>query len=159
MHVLARSVWLPRPRLQTFAFFADATNLERITPPELRFRIVTPAPIECRAGTVIDYRLSLFGLRMDWRTLISVWRPGERFVDEQIAGPYLMWVHTHRFRDQAGGTRMDDEVRYRLPCPPLGDLVWPLVALQLRRIFEYRTRIVGDLLGGAATPAGTGAGG
>ncbi len=156
IHSITRSVWLPRARDQIFAFFADASNLERITPPELRFRIVTPSPIDCRAGTVIDYHLALFGLPLRWRTLITVWRPGERFVDEQIEGPYRMWVHTHRFRDEAGGTRMDDEVRYRLPFALAGEMVWPLVGLQLRRIFDFRTRIVTRLLGGSATIAATG---
>jgi ligand-binding SRPBCC domain-containing protein len=149
IHALTRSLWLPRPREEIFAFFADAANLERITPPELRFRIVSPAPIRCEAGTRIDYRLALFGVPLHWRTLITVWRPGERFVDEQIAGPYRMWVHTHRFADEGDGTRMDDEVRYRLPLGLMGAGVWPLVAAQLRRIFDYRTRSVLTLLGAA----------
>lgn len=147
-HRLTRSLWLPLARPQAFAFFADAFNLERITPPELHFQVVTPAPIELRAGALIEYRLRLFGVPMYWRTLIAVWRPGECFVDEQLDGPYAQWIHRHRFRDERGGTRIDDQVDYRLPLGPAGRVARPLVALQLRRIFDYRQQAVAALLGG-----------
>jgi ligand-binding SRPBCC domain-containing protein len=138
-HVLERSLIVDAPLDEVFRFFGDAGNLERITPPELRFRIVTPLPIEMRVGAEIRYRLSLFGIPFGWTTEITCWDPGQRFVDEQRRGPYSLWRHTHRFEAVAEGTRIHDEVRYRLPLAPLGDIAHPIVRRELDRIFDFRT--------------------
>jgi ligand-binding SRPBCC domain-containing protein len=138
LHTLITSMSLPLARDQVFAFFAEATNLERITPPELGFEIVTPGPIQLREGACIEYRLHLFGIPFSWHTEIQRWHPPEVFVDVQRRGPYKYWVHTHRFREEHGVTIIEDEVQYTLPYAPLGELVSPLVRLQLHRIFRYR---------------------
>jgi len=146
-HHLQVSQTVPGAPREVFDFFSRAENLERLTPPELGFHIVTPRPIEMKAGVLIDYRLRLFGLRFGWRSLISRWEPPAEFVDVQVKGPYKEWIHRHRFEPVAGGTRIHDEVQYALPLSPLGDLAYPAVKAQLKRIFGYRHRVIGTLFG------------
>jgi ligand-binding SRPBCC domain-containing protein len=146
-HVLTVSTFVPRPRAEVFAFFSDAANLEEITPVRLHFQMITPTPVQMSAGILIDYRLQLFGLPFYWRTRIREWQPDVRFVDEQLKGPYASWVHTHAFEDANGGTRMTDTVRYKLPLFPFGEIALPIVRLQLKYIFDYRTWKIQSLMG------------
>ena len=149
VHVLTREQMLDSPVEAVFPFFADARNLEAITPPLLRFRVVTPGEIAMRPGTLIQYRLRLHGLSLDWLTRIAEWEPGVRFVDEQFAGPYRLWHHTHEFEPAAGGrTLMRDTVRYALPLWPLGELAAPLVRRDLARIFDHRRSACAERFGG-----------
>jgi ligand-binding SRPBCC domain-containing protein len=139
-HHVETRMWLPHGRAELFPFFADAYNLEAITPPWLRFAVLTPAPIEMRAGSLIDYALRLHGVSLRWRTEIAVWEPPVRFVDRQVSGPYALWEHEHRFRDVAGGVVMSDHVSYRIRGGRLADRIGDLAVARrdLRRIFEYR---------------------
>jgi len=145
-HQLHTTLELPLPIDEVFAFFAEAGNLERITPPELRFEILTPLPVEMRRGTLLEYRLRLFGLPFCWRTRIAAWDPPQGFIDVQLSGPYAVWEHTHVFAATGTGTLVDDHVRYRLPLSPPGDLAYPLVRRQLARIFSYRQDVVREAL-------------
>ena len=147
IRTFAEEQWLPRPRDEVFAFFADAGNLQAITPPWLHFRIVTPCPVAMRAGTLIEYRLRLFGAPFAWRTQIEVWEPGIRFVDAQLAGPYALWRHEHAFRAEPGGTQMSDTVDYALRFGPAGHLAHALAVRRwLDAIFEHRRRRIAELL-------------
>jgi len=137
--------WLPRPRAELVPFFADAANLGRLTPPWLDFRILTPPPIEMRAGALIDYRLKVHGVPLRWRTRIAVWEPPERFVDEQVRGPYRRWVHEHSFVERDGGTLCRDDVRYAVLGGALVDRL--LVRRDVERIFAYRRKVLSELFG------------
>ena len=147
-HRLERSQLIPRPLGETFAFFANAQNLEALTPAFLRFRIETPLPVEMRVGARIDYRLSLSGVPLRWRTVITEWEPNRRFVDEQERGPYRHWRHVHEFVAEGRGTRMRDEVTYALPFGVAGEAAHALlVKRQLRTIFDFRERAILASLG------------
>jgi ligand-binding SRPBCC domain-containing protein len=140
---LQTELWLPRPRNEVFPFFAEARNLETITPPWLHFAVLTPGPIALRAGALIDYRIRVHGIPLRWRTQIAEWDPPHRFVDRQQRGPYRLWHHTHTFEDQDGGTRCTDLVRYR---PRGGALVnWLFVRRDVERIFRYRQQRLEEL--------------
>lgn len=147
IHRFETETKIPLPPEEVFSFFAAAENLERITPPELRFRILTPLPIEMGRGTLIDYRLRLEGLPFRWRTEISEWDPPRAFTDSQLRGPYHTWIHRHTFEPMESGTLMRDRVDYRLPFWPLGEPALPLVRRKIARIFEYRGEVIREILG------------
>lgn len=145
---LERTQVVPRPLAEVFPFFADAANLERITPASLRFEILTPLPIEMRPGALIDYRIRTNGIPRRWRTLIEVYEPGRRFVDVQLRGPYELWRHLHEFEEAPGGTRILDRVEYALPFGPLGRLVHALfVRRMLEGIFDHRRKVLEEMFG------------
>lgn len=144
-YVLEREVRVATTTKEVFLFFAAAENLERITPPELGFRIRSPLPIAMRPGALIDYTVKLYGIPMTWRTEITQWDPPRSFEDTQISGPYAKWVHTHRFIEDSGGTIIQDRVVYGLPFGFLGRIVHPLIARQLNRIFAYRESAMNEL--------------
>ena len=138
---------LALPRERVFPFFADAGNLARITPDGMGFEITSTQPIVMQVGTLIDYRIRVWGAPLRWRTIISRWDPPNEFVDEQLKGPYAEWIHRHQFSDaDGGGTLMEDEVRFTLPFGRIGAIAAPLVRWQLRRIFEHRHRAVEEAL-------------
>jgi ligand-binding SRPBCC domain-containing protein len=146
-HRLQREQYLNHPLETVFGFFADARNLERLTPPWLRFHLLTDDPIEMRVGTLIDYRLRVHGVPVRWTSVIEEWEPGRGFVDRQLRGPYGLWHHRHRFQPSGTGTLVVDEVDYALPLGRLGDLAHPLfVRRDLERIFAYRHEAVSRLI-------------
>lgn len=143
VHRFEQKQFFKEPLRAVFPFFADATNLERITPPFMKFEILTPRPIPMRAGQRIEYALKIRGIPVRWISEITVWDPPNRFVDEQVKGPYRKWSHEHRFWEADGGTWMEDQIDYAVLG---GELIRKLlVEPDLRRIFEYRSQVLESL--------------
>lgn len=133
---------------EVFRFFGDAHNLEAITPPLLRFEVLTPRPIEMRAGTLIAYRMRVHRFPVRWLTEIETWEPPIRFVDRQLHGPYRLWHHTHTFEPCSDGTLMRDRVLYELPFGPIGTLAHrAFVRRDLERIFDFRAAVISRRVG------------
>jgi ligand-binding SRPBCC domain-containing protein len=154
VHVLRREQRLPGPPEAVFPFFADARNLEAITPPLLQFRLLTPEPIQMGVGTFLQYALRLRGVPVRWDTLIQAWDPPHRFVDVQVRGPYRLWHHTHELEPLDGGTAtlMRDTVRYALGFGPFGEIARrAVVERDLEAIFAFRAERVPALVAGAGS--------
>ena len=148
-YILERAQWVPRPLDEVFSFFADAANLEALTPNWLTFQILTPQPIAMHAGTLIDYRLRWHAVPLRWKTKILVWEPPYHFEDLQLKGPYKLWHHTHRFEASSGGTRILDHVQYALPFGAIGRAVHAIsVRRNVEEIFRYRQEKIRGLFGG-----------
>ena len=152
IYTLHREQFVGRSLEEVFAFFSRPENLARITPASMGFEIITPPPIEMKAGALIDYTVRTWGVPVRWTTLIAEFVPPLRFVDVQLKGPYSFWHHTHRFEAVKGGTRITDEVRYALPLGPIGRLAHALMVKgQLDRIFRHRERAIEHLFGAGET--------
>ncbi len=149
VHTIETEVWLPKPLDIVFPFFADARNLATLTPPWLRFSVLTPGPIQLKPGALIDYRLHLHGIPIRWQSEITAWQPPHRFVDEQRRGPYRRWIHEHTFVEHNGGTLARDRVQYAVSGGSLVNYLF--VARDLQRVFAFRKetllRIFGSVTG------------
>jgi ligand-binding SRPBCC domain-containing protein len=135
-HIFTEELWLPQLRPTVFAFFADISHLQQITPSFVHLTVLTPGPVQMRVGAVIDHKLRLWGMPIYWRTGISDWNPPIRFVDKQLRGPYRRWIHEHTFEERDGGTLMKDTVRYAVWGGRLVNALF--VRRDVKRLFEFR---------------------
>ena len=138
--------WVPHTSKEIFPFFCNEKNLEKLTPDFLNFKVLKKSTNEIQEGTLIEYQLKLHGIPLKWKSKIGKWEPGTSFVDDQVAGPYKRWNHTHEFIPMSSGTLMRDRVSYTLPLGRIGDLLlsWKLVK-DVNRIFTYRRKVISSL--------------
>jgi ligand-binding SRPBCC domain-containing protein len=149
---LRYELWLPRPIQEVFAFFSDAGNLEILTPPWLKFQILTLRPIEMHVGALIDYRLRVHGIPLRWRSEITEWKPPHRFVDEQRRGPYRLWHHEHTFEPRGTGTLCCDVVKYAVHFDILIHSFF--IRPDIEKIFKFRQQKMRELFPAATKQNG-----
>jgi len=146
MHSLTKTTTINRPIQEVFDFFSKAENLNKITPPDLQFKILSPLPILIKKGALIDYKIKINGIPFIWRTEISEWELNKRFIDRQVKGPYKIWIHEHSFEERNGITYMTDYVQFLSPGWILEPIINKLfIEKKVKGIFEYREKILADL--------------
>ncbi|OFZ18896.1 MAG: TIGR01777 family protein [Bdellovibrionales bacterium RBG_16_40_8] len=136
------SVWVPEIIDKVFTFFAAVENLERMSPPQMNFRVVSKSTTQMAKGTLVDYKLKTHGVSLKWRSRIMRWEPPHLFSDTQDIGPFKYWHHTHEFITQGRGTLIKDKLHYRLPLRVFGRLGLPLIKKDIKNIFNYRKRVL-----------------
>ena len=128
---------------EVFDFFSSPENLSILTPEKLNFKILSPTPILMKEGQIIDYTVKLLGVNVRWRTIITEYNRKDKFVDQQLKGPYSMWHHTHEFQELNGKVKMTDTILYAIPFGILGEIVNILwVKKDLDYIFKYREKAI-----------------
>jgi ligand-binding SRPBCC domain-containing protein len=149
MKELVFKQFLPVSMEEAWEFFSSPKNLNRITPGDVKFKIINEVPDKMYPGTMIIYKISPFlNIHFSWVTEITVVKDLEYFVDEQRKGPYRIWHHEHHFEKADGGTLMTDKLYYSIGKSVFGWLAGKLfVHKKVRAIFEYRKKKLEELFG------------
>jgi ligand-binding SRPBCC domain-containing protein len=145
VYTLKRTQIIPASLAEAWAFFSSPVNLAKITPPYMKFKIVSISGGDTMyAGQVIRYRVNAFPfVRVGWVTEITHVSEPNHFIDEQRVGPFSLWHHQHHFRQHPEGVEMIDELTYALPFGIIGRLGHAvLVRRQLNAIFEFRSAVL-----------------
>ena len=140
MYTLRRSITVPGTLETVFNFFNRPENLEKLTPANLKFHILTPSPVTMHNGAVFDYTIGLMGLPMRWTSNITNYDPPYHFVDIQLKGPYAYWHHKHSFEPRGDDVEVADEIHYEIGFGVFGRLLRPLIQRQLDAIFSFRAQ-------------------
>ena len=148
MYLLEREQEVRTTIEKAWDFIETPGNLNRITPPDLDFEIVSNVPDRMYNGLIIEYLITIpfFG-RKRWIAEIKHIREPFSFVDEQRTGPYKHWYHYHELRETEDGIGMTDKVYYAIPYGILGRLLhFFIIKKTLERIFDYRFEKLEELL-------------
>ena len=130
---------LGAPLERVWAFHSDPAGLGKIMPGPLR---VTQWDQPLRAGSRILFRMGTRVLGADWLLHVTTHKPMEKFVDEQVRGPFACWKHMHAFEAVgAASTRVTDEIEFALPLWPLcapAELIAARVIMPLTMAYRQR---------------------
>ena len=147
-YVLERTQIINATLDQTWDFFSSPENLNKLTPANMGFDILTPKPLpKMFEGQIIEYKVRpVLNISIYWKTEITEVKPKHFFIDNQIKGPYKLWKHKHTFEELDNKVKMTDHVTYTLPMGLIGSFAHILYVKQtLADIFDYRYTVVNQI--------------
>jgi ligand-binding SRPBCC domain-containing protein len=150
MYTLEREQIVHTSLDEAWIFLRDPGNLNKITPDDLDFQIVSPVPEVMFNGLLIEYKITIpfFG-GQQWIAEIKHIREFHSFVDEQRIGPYTFWYHYHELNEVENGVRLIDRVYYDVPWSFAGrQLHRMIIRKTLGRIFDYRSEKLSNIFNG-----------
>ena len=121
---------------ELFDWHARPEALADLNPPWEKVTVESVKGEPLAVGTEVVIRMP-FGMR--WRARHTALEPGRMFRDEQVKGPFVRWVHTHRFEPMGERRcKLVDDIEYQPPLAWISD--W-FVRRKLRKMFDYRHEV------------------
>lgn len=151
LHKLKSQQFLNANIDEVWDYFSSPKNLNKITPPDFKFNILSDdADEKIYPGKIIQYKVSPVKILppMKWVTEISQAIDKKLFIDEQRFGPYKFWHHKHIFEEKEGKVLMTDIVHYSVGYGFIGEIAHKLfIKKKLNQVFDYRFKKVEEIFG------------
>ena len=148
MYELYRELIVKTSREKAWNFIQNPKNLNKITPNDLSFEIISDIPDQMFEGMIVEYRVSIPIIgKKEWVSELKHIVPGFSFVDEQKIGPYSLWYHYHGIEEVENGVKLIDKVSYQTPFGIFGKIAHLIfIRNTLERIFNHRNIAFRELL-------------
>ncbi len=119
---------------EVFAFHEREDALALLSPSFPPIRVVSRSG-GIRTGARVVIRIG----PVTWVAHHTEFEQDRLFVDEQVSGPFALWVHRHEFLDEGGRCRLTDRLTFALRGGSLVNAVFGwAVLIGLRRMFAHR---------------------
>lgn len=142
----SHSTRIDAPAEEVFNWHARAGAFDRLQPPWAAAEVVAHTPgrdgRSIGKGARVEIRIPIGPFRRRWVVEHTLCDSPRQFVDEQQAGPFRHWTHSHTIKpDGPDACFLEDRIDFELPGGAAARrLCGPTIRRALDRMFAYRHR-------------------